>query len=82
MTIPPNGITADRVGDIMPPCHRNHSLLAAAIATLPPPRPAAADAGRSDRLTCLLQDIAACPLADGTRPASPPGSSSPASSPT
>ncbi len=55
ITLPPNGITAEVIREIMPSYHRSADLVAATLAALPPPRYDAALAWRQARITRLIQ---------------------------
>ena len=59
MTPPSNGITTEVIREIMPPYHLSADLLEATIATLPLPPPDAPAAWRHERITRLVEEIAA-----------------------
>jgi hypothetical protein len=64
MTPPTNGITADVIRDVMPPYELSADLLAAALASIPPPPPGATQAWRQVRTLRFVREIAGLMPAD------------------
>ena len=64
MTIPSNGITQEVIRAVMPPYELSTDLLAAMLAAVPAPPPAATMAWRQERATRLVHEVAGLMPAD------------------